>query len=872
MFQPISISLTEKAGISRHLEPIDFGIPFAKGELTNIQNLQLIDADKNVINANFKISAYWPDNSIRWLLVTAQISLAGGTNCELSLRHQENAVNNGNPFMLEELEGAFHIKNENLSYQINQSKLALIDELTINAKTSPLVSSQIQLIDTNDTVMPVAALNTSIIDKQDLFIKVGQNGQFLHADGNPAARFNSEITLYRFSSLIEWQFTIHNPKAAEHQNGLWDLGDPGSFMFKQLSLELELQELKNVILEIESDKKYEYSDIQDLSLYQASSGGDNWDCNNHVLADGEVKLEFCGYRLTQNSKVLAEGKRTDPIIYLNGQDNNIAIYMQHFWQNFPSRFEFNNNQCSVQLFPACYAKGHELQGGERKTFRVYIDLNADEESLRFARAPLRPELSEKTYCTAELNLHLSDSESPDSELQSIINEGIKSDNNFFIKREAIDEYGWRHFGDLYADHETDYLTEPEVFISHYNNQYDAIRGFARQYMLSGDERWYELMDDLARHVTDIDIYHTIDDRDEYNNGLFWHTDHYRQAETATHRTFSSKQKIYERNSYPPGGGPGSEHCYTTGLLLHYFMTGYEPSKQAVFQLSNWMHCLMESSDSIFGYLLGIKNKQLPLFKKLIAGEEVPRFKYPLSRATGNYINNLIDCYWLSLDNSYLDQVYKIIRETAHPNENIALRNLQKVESKWSYLVFLQSVTRYLDVLRIISQTEHNGFIYARDLLLTYADWILEHEEFYLSKPDSLEHPNHTWTAQEIRKADILYAAAFYCPEKKQDYENRADYFQDYVENTLSAEATRSYTRILVLLMQSQGGKGYYHSISKQGFNKPVNSVMQKDEMEYYSKSSLLLELIQELASRILTFSANREWKWIKTRFKLLHRH
>ena len=57
-------------------------------------------------------------------------------------------------------------------------------------------------------------------------------------------------------------------------------------------------------------------------------------------------------------------------------------------------------------------------------------------------------------------------------------------------------------------------------------------------------------DELAGHVTDIDIYHTSRDRAAYNGGYFWHTQHYQPAGTATHRAYSSA-----RGS--SGGGPSA---------------------------------------------------------------------------------------------------------------------------------------------------------------------------------------------------------------------------------------------------------------------------------------------------------------------------
>src|SRR5205814_910950 len=126
------------------------------------------------------------------------------------------------------------------------------------------------------------------------------------------------------------------------------------------------------------------------------------------------------------------------------------------------------------------------------------------------------------------------------------------EKTFEQKRETIDEYGWRNFGDLYADHEAAFHRGPQPLVSHYNNQYDGIAGCAYQFMRSGDVRWWRLCAELAAHTTDIDIYHTDLDKAAYNRGLFWHTVHYVDAGLATHRS-------YPRAAGVGGGGPSPEH-------------------------------------------------------------------------------------------------------------------------------------------------------------------------------------------------------------------------------------------------------------------------------------------------------------------------
>src|SRR6185295_9251582 len=120
-------------------------------------------------------------------------------------------------------------------------------------------------------------------------------------------------------------------------------------------------------------------------------------------------------------------------------------------------------------------------------------------------------------------------------------------------------------------------------ISHYNNQYDLVNGAVLQFLRTGDVEWFRLLDPLARHVIDVDVYHTDADRAAYSGGPFWHTDHYRDAATGTHRGFSRANRGRLGRSY--GGGPCNEHNYTTGLLSYHYLSGNPQAKETVLGLA-----------------------------------------------------------------------------------------------------------------------------------------------------------------------------------------------------------------------------------------------------------------------------------------------
>ena len=244
--------------------------------------------------------------------------------------------------------------------------------------------------------------------------------------------------------------------------------------------------------------------------------------------------------------------------------------MPQFWQNFPKAIEASGGALSLRLFPRQCPDGHELQGGEQKTHTFVVAFDRDlvsEQPLAWAREPLLARASPSDYCASAAVSYLMPAEPNPADPHSLlINAAIDGDDTFRVKRERIDQYGWRHFGDLYADHEAVRHKGPQPLVSHYNNQYDAIAGCTYQFMRTGDPRWWTALSGLAAHVADIDVYHTDADKAAYNHGLFWHTSHYVDAGRATHRS-------YPRLDGVGGGGPSNEHNYARGMMLHHFLTG-----------------------------------------------------------------------------------------------------------------------------------------------------------------------------------------------------------------------------------------------------------------------------------------------------------
>lgn len=851
-------------------EPLRLSIPFRKGQLVELDKITLIDQELDTLPLKLTALERWADKSIRWLLIDTLLHDQITSNSTLILSNSTQSKTPENHLLTTETNNTITIDTG--PFKLSLDKHQLTPTITNNetTQTNHLTSSITLRDKNNNEFTPQVTAIKHAIGQHDVTTHIEAHGKFSIPTSDFEADFASRFDFYAGTSIVKWQFTLHNPAAAKHRGGLWDLGDDASLLFKDLSINFNISAIDQIQLSLNENQSPITSQFDSnngssprLSLHQHSSGGENWNSRNHINASEKLSVQVRGYELSDSNNEY-KGNRANPIIQVQNNDLTLATHIENFWQNFPKAIKENNNSISLSLFPELDNQLHELQGGEKKTHTLFLDFNDTPEVLNWARQPSRATVSSEHYAATNTIPLLSDSMTDDS-FKTLIDQGIKGPDNFFNKREKIDEYGWRHFGDIYADHETLYQTEDATPLSsHYNNQYDPIYGFARQYIETGNPQWFQLMDDLAKHVTDIDIYHTDRDREEYNHGLFWHTDHYLDAGTCSHRTFSKKHLEVDHVAQS-GGGPGTEHCYTTGLRYHYYLTGHPPSKQAVIELTTWMTYAQEGTGSLLERIQAIRTKDIPRLKRLQKGEKIACFQYPLTRGTGNYISTLLDAYYLTDNNKLIEQIESIIRETIHPNDDIADRNLTDIEMTWSYTIFLQAIAKYLHY-KADHQEFDNNYLYARDSLLHYANWIADNEQPYLENSDVLEYPNHTWTAQDIRKACVLMDAYYFAPQNTQHYKERANHFSHYVANTLKDESTRSFSRILAILMQNSVPSSKTKPLAKTIKDAGIN-IKNHGPAPLLTTRKLATKIILDLIKLSFKFSIKRELKWLKNRLK-----
>ncbi len=797
------------------VHPVRIGIPFAAGSLRDPEQIAVEVSGDQLSHVQTRVLHRWPDGSVKWCLLRwLQPPLA---TKDADVARIVSRDPNAAPVPVSSV-----LANGKSAWKVAAGKSG--DAALRWSTGHGVIGVRSRLLSADGGEFWGQG---NALEPCEMGPVVSRNvTEWVHRDSSGASLpLETKVSIEHFEQISAaiFRVTIRNPQPATHPGGNWDLGNGGSIFLKDWTIEFSLPEMfANASVTAACEPGVSPSAGESLKLFQASSGGENWLSRNHVDKDRQVRLPFRGYRVEVNGRSrersdrrTIEGLRATPQVLVAGEQATFGLAMRRFWENFPKAIEVTNRQVRLSLFPADSDYVHEIQGGEQKTheFAVYFGDPTDQPPLGWYQHPVVLQPNAEYFAQTGAIPYLTERRGdPNEAYQALVDSAIEGDDSFYQKREKIDEYGWRHFGDIYGDHEAVYHDGPTPLISHYNNQYDCTGGFAVQFLRSGDYRWFDQMIASADHVWDIDTYHTQADKSLYSGGLFWHTYHYADADTANHRSYPrnlSQSRLMaggkdlkelgttgERlaKNYAIGGGPSASHNYSTGWMWAYFLTGQDDYRQAALNAADYVIHIEDGRGTKFRWLSSADTGY--------ASESSVGYHGP-GRASGNSLHALLTGFELTGDTKYMTAAEKLIRRVAHPTENIDSLDLGNAELRWFYTMFLQALTRYIDTKREYGQQDFEH-AYAIATLNHFAQWMSENERPTLDQADRLQYPTETWVAQDMRKWHVLQYAAWLNggdPDRAKRFQEKADFFFDYVCQTLHRMPTRTLCRPVVLMMQ-----------------------------------------------------------------------
>jgi hypothetical protein len=791
-FPPIAIRWPAGSGSAAQAMPISFGVNLPRGAVREPGAVQVVMPDGRRLAAQGTALGHWQDGSVRWLqvdcVVPAGTELAGCWHVAFSV---ESVPMDAPTVQVRQAVDSIELANGDwiLAFDKRSGAWQVLSEGEACARAAlPAI------IDSQGRTHAPLVQRVELVAAGPIWSAVEITAEYRRLRG---LRLVSRWCMFAGTGWLRGDVTLHNPRRARHRSGLWDLGDLGSVLFKDFT------QMVTLTGSVAASARYRVEPALPLAstsarveIYQESSGGENWNSRNHLNRNSEVTLRFRGYQGAASDQGLT-GLRAQPVVEVSSDRLAIAAAIEGFWQQFPKALECEGGEVRLRLFPQQSADLHELQGGEQKTHRLLLQVSNTSQaeasrSRNDSQACSFPARKQPQSLAPDAIPGLPDWTLADSEiltrLDRLTEEFLTGPCGLYANRERVDEYGWRNFGDLHADHEEQHYHGRQPLVSHYNNQFDVLCGFLLQYFRTADQRWMELAHPLARHVIDIDIYHTAEDRPAYCGGLFWFTDHYLHAETSSHRTYS-------RHNAPAqgyGGGPAASHNFTTGLLLYHLLTGDPQARQAVITLADWVLAQDDGSRTILGL---VDDGPTGMASATSHG-----FDHGPGRAAGNSINGLLDGWLLTGEPRYLAYAETLIQRCVHPAQDIASLDLLNAEQHWSYTVFLVSLEKYILCKDSAGQIDAQH-AYAQSCLLHYGRWMLGHERPYFDRAEELEYPTEAWAAQEFRKANALRLAARHAePSLAERMLNRGDELAERAWRDLLEFETRTTARAMAVVL------------------------------------------------------------------------
>lgn len=764
-----SVVVTLDVPIDAHNAPVSLGVPLPIGLVRSDTALRLLNQDAVEIPSQATVLARWRDGSLKWVLLEFIVGRISAGRHAWTLDWPDDVEHRSEP---------------RVTASITSTGKCIVSTSAATLTATPTGDVTVAV---NGDVWPIAvspaggewtvAITTCRGTVRATCLLTRSVGHMLH---------EWEFDVFAAPGPVRVRSTIRNRQAAKHPGGLWDLGDRASHRCPASQFSIRMPQEARILWTAQHSAPLKA--VESLDLRQASSGGENWDSVNHVDRNGRTDLAFRGYRADCDGSHQA-GMRATPVLSVTTRSSGMAVAIPEFWQQFPNHLQIAQGTLLLDFFPCAVEPNIELQGGEQKTHTVWCAFGNATSDLSWVHEPIRPSLPGHWYTLAEVVPFFHHDCTEAAQFSTLMHEALEGRNNFFAKRETIDEFGWRHFGDLYADHENEHYPGAGPVASHYNNQYDALAGLIFQYFRTADRRWWDLADALARHIYDIDIYHTSSDRAAYNQGMFWHTDHYRSAGTSTHRAYSRSNRQPGR---PYGGGPSNEHNWGTGLLYYYYLTGDRHARDAVVGLGDWVIAMDDGRNTVLGLI-----DDGPTGAASRTGGDL--FHGP-GRGGGNSITSLLDAWLLTEDARYLEKAESLLVRCIGPTDDLAAMDVTNPEHRWSYTVFLSALARYLTLME---QADRRGdpYWHGRAALLHYGDYMDRRERPYFDQAELLDYPNETWAAQELRKANALRLAARLAPEpQRTTWHRRGDELAERGWHDLFRFETRTSTRSLAIAM------------------------------------------------------------------------
>lgn len=584
-----TVKLEKKVLAGDQIIPFTTGVPFSRGILKSASNVRLLK-NNSVTPAQFQVLSNWPDGSIKSLLVITQIK-ANSTDI-LTLEYGTTV----NPMISE---SNLRVTKGTTDITVNTGKLKLV-----LAKSGPLFKSLTRDIDNNNIYetseiflkdgdiflvnafdkqeyLASQAVDTEIIVEEEGSerVVICLYGSLTSSTGDNLTKFKVRIYAYNNSDIFDIDYTLIDDRSEDVQR---------SHDIPALSINSYGIRWSHTLPQVNYNFGVDNNVTSgNLSITNSST---------YLLQNGDSFIEDGGFNgNTFNVSGAATGLKADGWMNISSADTSINLMVKDFWQNYPNEFSIDQNSMTISLHPARLEAFDTVQPpltGTRylrpKTFYNPAEGVAKTYQLRL-QITNKQLVDEVKLANNNFQSH---GQNMKTEQNWVLNSGVFGNLNVgnqdaaqgfdahmlesIYKRSMQDgkisvQYGWRDYGDRMRPGYN--ITKSGLKVkTFYNDTHIGSNKFFRQYLRTGDDRWFELAENATRHFMDIDVSHG------YRYGYF---------QTGTKQPAGEVRAIAHEMMDHQSRNLHLGHAQISGLSDYYLLTGDKRALDVIHEIGNW---------------------------------------------------------------------------------------------------------------------------------------------------------------------------------------------------------------------------------------------------------------------------------------------
>jgi len=718
----VPLVVTETSGAARQSAPVTSGLPIPQVVgLTSTTGLRILDAAGRAVPAQFAVLARWggapgdPSAPIRWLLADFQADVAAGGRAAVRLVGSGGAAPAAPPLAVEELPGSVVVDTGAARFEVSRGD-GRLDGPGLAAPVGVRLTRR-----DGTTAGMRGPVEVSVAATGPMRAVVEVSGSLRTAGGQAVLGYRAEYWFYAGRPEVRLFLTVENrtpcPLGADGQISCHDLGSAGSRSFSDLSLVLPAAPGAGARYVLGGQARDLEGDLDGpLLLHQGSSGTGHWD-HYATLTDWEgtaldarPRLQAYaarrGYRATLGGEALGSGDHAAGHLAVGGAAGWWAVQVAGFWEQFPKSLRAAaGGTIEVGLFPEEYGPegfAYTLRAGEQKTHEVW---------LRWSGAGV-PEGGGALTASAPASWYVASGAAGHTALP-----GAWAEHEAYLAAqldrapgflpwmdwfedlpaavEETDFYGITDYGDWPIDYEG-------FLVSPLNLKYDAGWGLWLQWMRTGDPRWRELAEAGNRHFADADVLHTLHDPRHWSDGIaFGHSYHDETGFENAHRNYGGTH---------PDTAFGPE-----GLLLTYYLTGYDPARRAALEVADCIEYRLGNDVHLCPYLDGCSGEWWALEEGLYSNGERP---------AGNALSIVVEAYRATGEERFRRAAEALVTWAAAGAQPYigGPDGTDRWVKPWALGLYLRALADWLEVLDEFGLPDDAG---ARASYLAYADWLLD---------------------------------------------------------------------------------------------------------------------------------------------------